>query len=164
MSNSDNPKNGAIFQSSVRDWFQDHYKMPFELEKKLPIGSPSKDHKFDIVDSANTIAIECKRYTWTETGNVPSAKMGFVNEAAFYLSFLPDSYSKYIVMLHSCHEKRKETLAAFCGAQRQPVRSPTAAVRRSAAAGMLRGPQRPLSGGKRSVRDQSADVGLITTV
>ena len=113
MSNSDNPKNGAIFQSSVRDWFQDHYKMPFELEKKLPIGSPSKDHKFDIVDSANTIAIECKRYTWTETGNVPSAKMGFVNEAAFYLSFLPDSYSKYIVMLHSCHEKRKETLAEY---------------------------------------------------
>ena len=113
MSNSDNPKNGALFQLSVRDWFQDHYKMPFELEKKLPIGSPSKDHKFDIVDSANTIAIECKRYTWTETGNVPSAKMGFVNEAAFYLSFLPDSYSKYIVMLHSCHEKRKETLAEY---------------------------------------------------
>lgn len=113
MSNSDNPKNGALFQSIVRDWFQEHYKKPFELEKKLPIGSPSKDHKFDIVDSANTIAIECKRYTWTETGNVPSAKMGFVNEAAFYLSFLPDSYTKYIVMLHSCHEKRKETLAEY---------------------------------------------------
>ena len=113
MSNSDNPKNGALFQSSVRDWFQDHYKMPFELEKKLPIGSLSKDHKFDIVDSANTIAIECKRYTWTETGNVPIAKMGFTNEAAFYLSFLPNSFDKYIVMLYSSHEKRQETLAEY---------------------------------------------------
>ena len=113
MSNSDNPKNGALFQASVRDWFQEHYKKPFELEKKLPIGSPSKDHKFDIVDSANTIAIECKRYTWTETGNVPSAKMGFTNEAAFYLSFLSDSFDKYIVMLYSFHEKRQETLAEY---------------------------------------------------
>ena len=113
MSNSENPKNGALFQCQVKDWFQTHFNTIFELEKKLPIGSPAKDHKFDIVDSANTIVIECKRYTWTETGNVPSAKMGFVNEAAFYLSFLPDSYSKYIVMLYSCHEKRKETLAEY---------------------------------------------------
>ena len=113
MSNSENPKNGALFQRQVKDWFQAHFNTMFELEKKLPIGSPAKDHKFDVVDSANTIVIECKRYTWTETGNVPSAKMGFVNEAAFYLSFLPDSYSKYIVMLFSCHEKRKETLAEY---------------------------------------------------
>ena len=83
------------------------------MEKKLPIGCPPKDHKFDIVDKGNTIAIECKRYTWTVTGNVPSAKMGFANEAAFYLSFLPDSYQKYIVMLYSFHQKRQETLAEY---------------------------------------------------
>lgn len=113
MSNSDNPKRGALFQRQVRDWFQSNVKRSFELEKKLLIGEPAKEHKFDIVDEANTIAIECKRYTWTETGNVPSAKMGFTNEAAFYLSFLPDSYEKYIVMLYSYHEKRHETLAEY---------------------------------------------------
>lgn len=113
MSNSDNPKNGALFQRQVRDWFQDSLNRPFELEKKLPIGEPAKEHKFDIVDQTNSIAIECKRYTWTETGNVPSAKMGFTNEAAFYLSFLPDSYDKYIVMLYSVHNKRHETLAEY---------------------------------------------------
>lgn len=113
MSNSDNPKRGALFQRQVRDWFQSNVKRPFELEKKLLIGEPAKEHKFDIVDEANTIAIECKRYTWTETGNVPSAKMGFTNEAAFYLSFLPDSYEKFIVMLYSYHEKRHETLAEY---------------------------------------------------
>ncbi len=61
----------------------------------------------------NSIAIECKCYTWAVTGNVPSAKMGFTNEAAFYLSFLPESYEKYIVMLHATHEKRDETLAEY---------------------------------------------------
>ncbi len=113
MSNSDNPKNGAIFQSQVMEWFREKYHISFDLEKKLPIGNPAKEHKFDIVDENNSIVIECKRYTWTETGNVPSAKMGFCNEAAFYLSFLPDTYEKYIVMLYSFHDKRKETLAEY---------------------------------------------------
>lgn len=113
MSNSDNPKNGAIFQWQVLMWFQEHMGTKFELEKKIPIGDPPKEHKFDIVDASETIAIECKRYTWTETGNVPSAKMGFTNEAAFYLSFLPDSFDKYIVMLRSHHSKRRESLAEY---------------------------------------------------
>ena len=113
MSNSDNPKNGADFQRQVLEWFRKNYDSDFELEKKIPIGNPAKDHKFDIVDTSGTIAIECKRYTWTETGNVPSAKMGFTNEAAFYLSFLPETYEKYIVMLKSHHPKRTESLAEY---------------------------------------------------
>ena len=110
---SSSKKDGTIFQKQVREWFEHNYKREFELEKKIPIGSPAKDHKFDIVDSGNSIAIECKRYTWTKTGNVPSAKMGFTNEAAFYLSFLPDSYQKYIVMFYSCHQNRQESLAEY---------------------------------------------------
>ncbi|MBQ8054840.1 MAG: hypothetical protein IJ198_13725 [Lachnospiraceae bacterium] len=113
MSNSDNPINGAIFQKQVLEWFRVHYKVSFSLEKKIPIGNPPKDHKFDIVADNDLIAIECKRYTWTETGNVPSAKMGFTNEAAFYLSFLPDAYKKIIVMLRCYHPKRKESLAEY---------------------------------------------------
>ncbi len=113
MSNSDNPKNGAMFQKKVRDWFEKQLGPGFTLEEKIPIGDPEKNHKFDIVNKNKKIAIECKRYTWTETGNVPSAKMGFTNEAAFYLSFLPDIYDKYIVMLCSHHEKRKESLAEY---------------------------------------------------
>ena len=107
MSNSDNPINGAIFQKQVLEWFRGHYKTSFSLEKKIPIGSPPKDHKFDIVADNDLVAIECKRYTWTETGNVPSAKMGFTNEAAFYLSFLPDTYKKIIVMLSPIIRREK---------------------------------------------------------
>ncbi len=111
--NSENPRAGADFQRRVADWFQRQYNIEFILEKKIPIGEPRKDHKFDIVSADNKMAIECKCYTWTESGNVPSAKMGFTNEAAFYLSFLPESYEKYIVMAYSWHEKRKKTLAEY---------------------------------------------------
>lgn len=113
MSNSDNPKVGAVFQKQVWKWFRNHYQKGFVLEKNIPIGEPQKNHKFDIVSGDNSIAVECKRYTWTKSGNVPSAKMGFTNEAAFYLSFLPDSYEKYIVLMKSYNPKRQETLADY---------------------------------------------------
>ena len=119
MSNSDNPHKGAVFQDDVMHWFIDHYKQQFLKEQKIKIGSPLvdiseyKDHKFDIVSEDNTIAIECKCYTWTESGNVPSAKMGFTNEAAFYLSLLPNTYKKYIVMLESYNSKKEEYLADY---------------------------------------------------
>ena len=113
MSNSDNPRKGSVFQRRVLQWFEEEYKKDFISEKKIPIGNPPKDHKFDIVAADGTIAAECKRYTWTESGNVPSAKLGTTNEAAFYLSFLPDSYAKYIVMMKAVNKKRGETLADY---------------------------------------------------
>ena len=113
MSNSDYPRIGASFERDVFRWFSNNYPQAFEMGKAIPIGDPAKLHKFDIVDDRKSIAVECKCYKWTETGNVPSAKMGFCNEAAFYLSFLPDTYAKYIVMLYSIHSKREETLAEY---------------------------------------------------
>lgn len=114
--NSENPAIGAKFQEDVADWFRKTYKKEFILEKKIPIGySEKKDHKFDIVSDDNTIAIECKCYSWTETGNVPSAKMGAANEAVFYLSFLPGTCEKYIVLKRDISIKHTpaETLAEY---------------------------------------------------
>lgn len=114
-SNSENPHVGASFQKAVKEWFEEKYKKPFKLEKKIFIGfgDEKKEHKFDIVAKDNTMVIECKCYTWTKTGNVPSAKMGFTNEAAFYLSFLQEKCETIIVMLRATHEKRSETLAEY---------------------------------------------------
>ena len=119
MSNRDNPGIGARFQNAVKEWFNNHFEQSFIPEVKIKIGSTLtkkedyKDHKFDIVSDDQTIAIECKCITWTQSGNVPSAKMGFVNEAAFYLSLLPNSYKKYIVILDSYNPKRDEKLADY---------------------------------------------------
>ena len=119
MSNSDNPIFGAEFQRQVKEWFIIHYNQSFNEEVKIKIGSPLidpaeyKEHKFDIVSDDNSIVIECKRYTWTETWNVPSAKMGAANETAFYLSLLPSTYKKYIVMFSAYNPKRDEYLADY---------------------------------------------------
>ena len=112
-SNSENPKVGKRFQEMVKEWFENSMTCEFETERKIAIGNPAKLHSFDISNKEENVVIECKCYTWTETGNVPSAKMGFTNEAAFYLSFLPDSVDKSIVMLRATHPKRTETLAEY---------------------------------------------------
>ena len=115
MSNSDHPYRGKKFQEAVCEWFasKPEYKGSFEMEVGLPIGSPEKNHFFDIVNKESKIVIECKRYTWTETGNVPSAKIRTLNEAVFFMSLLKGSYTKYIVMLKANHPKKKESLAEY---------------------------------------------------
>ena len=111
--NSENPRVGKEFQLAVKEWFEEAYNSSFEIERKIAIGRPAKLHSFDISSLDESIVVECKCYTWTETGNIPSAKMGFTNEAAFYLSFLPDDTERIIVMLHAEHAKRNETLAEY---------------------------------------------------
>lgn len=119
MSNSDNPYYGSEFQRQVKEWFIVHYNQNFKEEVKIKIGSPLtdpteyKEHKFDIVSEDNSVAIECKRYTWTETWNVPSAKMRGVNEAILYLSLLPSNFKKYLVMIAAYNPKRHEYLADY---------------------------------------------------
>lgn len=110
--NSDNPKIGRAFETAVMEWFVLVYNKCFENNKAIDIGNPPKPHRFDVVSCDNSIIAECKCYTWTETGNIPSAKMGFVNEAVFYLSFITMA-DIYIVMKKSIHPKRTETLAEY---------------------------------------------------
>ena len=83
------------------------------LDHALPIGEPPKLHKFDFATDAGSHVGEAKYYTWTETGNAPSAKLGFLNQAVFYLSFLPDASTRFIVMRKDHHPKRRESLAEY---------------------------------------------------
>ena len=112
-SNSENPKIGREFQERVKKWFEMSKEMPFELEHPILIGYPAKLHKFDIADKAEKMVIECKSYTYTSTGNIPSAKLTTLNEAIFYFSFLPTVTEKVLVMAYATHPKRKETLAEY---------------------------------------------------
>ena len=85
----------------------------FEVEHPICIGNPAKPHKFDISDVNERIVIECKCYTWTDTGNIPSAKLRGLNEAIFYFSFLPQGIEKVLVMAYAVHPKKNETLAEY---------------------------------------------------
>ncbi len=112
-SNSQNPGNGAEFQEKVYKYFCDEYQNhKFEKEKAIEIGKPPRKHRYDIASEDNKIVIECKCYTWTESGNSPSAKLRTLNEAILYFTFL-NNCKKYLVMSRSTHPKQKESLAEY---------------------------------------------------
>ena len=73
----------------------------------------SNKNSFDCVSENKEIVAECKCYTWTDSGNSPSAKLSKLNEAAFYMSFLPKITKKIIVMSKADHISKKETLAEY---------------------------------------------------
>lgn len=112
-SNSDNPKIGKTFQMKVLQWFENNHNGSFDLEQPILIGDPARPHKFDIADKTQHIVIECKCYTWTDSGNIPSAKLRGLNEAVFYFSFLPAETEKLLVMAYATHSRRSETLAEY---------------------------------------------------
>ena len=111
--NKDNPKIGRIFQEKVQEWFVKELKEAFNIEHSVSIGKPPHPHNFDLANDSETVVVECKCYTWTDTGNVPSAKLMGLNEAVFYFSFLPSDTEKILVMAYAIHSKRTETLAEY---------------------------------------------------
>lgn len=113
MSNCDNPKIGREFQNLVCEILAKYYQKCFTTERSIPIGKPPKEHRFDCVSDDRTIVVECKCYTWTATGNIPSAKLMGLNEAVFYLNYLPTETKKIIAMKKSTYPGKTETLAEY---------------------------------------------------
>lgn len=108
-----NPGKGRDFQHAAARLLEQRYRVEFELDRAIAIGDPGKAHRFDFVSKDQRYVGECKNYSWTETGNIPSAKMGFINEAVFYLSFLPSSTVRFVVLRSDSCDRRSETLASY---------------------------------------------------
>jgi len=113
--NSENPRVGRNFQRLVREVFSERYNDDFEMEAEIPIGSPPKNHRFDLANKERSIVVECKCYTWTETGHVPSAKLMGLDEAIFYFGFLPSTAHKIVCMKKAVYPGKTETLAEYYG-------------------------------------------------
>ena len=114
-SNSANPRLGKEFQDFVQGLAKKKFKTKFIQEHIVHIGLPPKAHKFDLVSEDGTVIIECKRYTWTKSGNVPSAKMAVLDEAILYMRSVP-YYARKIIAMIEAHDptgKRKESLAEY---------------------------------------------------
>ena len=110
--NSENPKKGKYFEEKVRQALRGIYKTDFS-KQSITIGKPPKAHYFDLVSEDKSVIVECKNYSWTEAGNVPSAKMAFINEAVLYLSHAPKGVKKIIVLRRDNHPRTKESLAEY---------------------------------------------------
>jgi len=75
-----------------------------------------KIHKFDLggkSSNGSPFLVECKSHKWTESGNVPSAKLTVWNEAMHYFSLVSTQYKKCFFVLRDFSNKRNETLAEY---------------------------------------------------
>ena len=55
--------------------------------------------------------MECKAFTWTKGGNMPSAKITTAREAVFYLQWLPKEWTKVLAISRSTRRSGGESLA-----------------------------------------------------
>lgn len=111
--NSENPYVGRKFQELVQSILEKKFSTSFEQEAAVAIGKPAKDHKFDLANKERSVVAECKCYTWTDSGNVPSAKLMGLDEAVFYFSFLPAGTMKILCMKKAVYHGKTETLAEY---------------------------------------------------
>lgn len=72
-----------------------------------------KAHAFDLGDTHQKVLVECKAHTWTEGGNVPSAKITTWNQAMYYFHAAPTGYRKIFFVLRHFDERRDETLGQY---------------------------------------------------
>ena len=80
----------------------------------LPIGYlQQKPHKFDFGCQDQKIIVECKSHTWTESGNIPSAKLTTWDQAMLYFFLSPRSYKKIFAVRRDLNPHTKESLAEY---------------------------------------------------
>lgn len=111
--NSENPKVGREFEMLTKKWAENQFGCSFIIGQAVDIGIPPKPHKFDLVSKDEGIVVECKCYTWTEGGNVPSAKLATLDEAILYMRSISRPAHKIIVMQYAWNEKKGVSLAEY---------------------------------------------------
>ena len=72
---SSNVEVGRRFQELVRRSLSERFGETFDDEVLLKVGDPPKLHRFDLASGSRHVVCECKAYTWTASGNIPSAKI-----------------------------------------------------------------------------------------
>jgi hypothetical protein len=77
------------------------------------VGRSKKLHKFDLGSASPSLIVECKSHTWTEGGNVPSAKITVWNESMYYFHISPREYRKAFFVSKDYSVRREETLAGY---------------------------------------------------
>lgn len=108
-----NAARGAAFEVEVAALLAAHYDQRVDTSVALPIGQPPQTHNFDLALRDRSVVVECKAFTWTSTGNVPSAKITTLREAILYLSWLPADTKKVIAMRHSVRATHGESLGSY---------------------------------------------------
>lgn len=104
---------GKEFEEAAKNFFSTQGLL---LQKSISINigiNGKKPHNFDLGNLDEGILVECKSHTWTESGNVPSAKMTTWDQAMYFFYVAPTGYRKIFFVLKDYSLKRQETLAGY---------------------------------------------------
>ena len=104
---------GRSFCREARVVLAERLGQVLDEEVAIGIGTPPKQHRFDLGNADTRIAIECKALTWTRIGNVPSAKITTAREAILYLQWLPDDWTRVLAMSRALRPNYPESLAEY---------------------------------------------------
>jgi hypothetical protein len=107
-----NTQAGNDFEAAARAFFaQQGISLVKNFSVPVGVGEAEKMHRFDLGSESPPVLVECKSHTWTQGGNMPSAKMTVWNEAMYYFHVAPAFYRKIFFVLK--HSRREQSLASY---------------------------------------------------
>lgn len=108
------PRRGE-FEKKARNYVLEVEGLKLEKNFYLEIGASitKKLRRFDLGSEDPPILVECKSHKWTETGNMPAAKVTVWNESMFYFHLAPARYRKVLFVIRGVHMRRTESLAEY---------------------------------------------------
>ena len=110
MANKDNPKRGVEFEGiALKEFAKRGVNLERDLAVEISAGGRKKRLEFDLGSASPPVLVECKRHSWTEGGNSPSAKTSVWNEAMYHFSLAPGRFRKILYVLRTT--RGEETLA-----------------------------------------------------
>jgi hypothetical protein len=109
-----NKEIGDKFRDTVKKYLSiQGHKLEPEYGVEIGYGQSKKIHYFDLGNELDLI--ECKKYSWTEGGNNPSAKLSTLIEAVHIYCAAPKSYNKKIFVFKTSKKgiRNPETLVEY---------------------------------------------------
>lgn len=88
-------------------------RLRLQLHYSIPIGFDGKrrHYRFDLGSERPPVIVECKRHTWTATGNTPAAKLEVWMQACLYFEAAPRRYRRILAVLRDM--RRGQSLAEY---------------------------------------------------
>lgn len=106
---------GRDFEVLAQNYFleQEGLRLTKSFPIEIGVGTAKKSHRFDLGSDEPRILVECKSHRWTETGNMPSAKVTVWTQAIFYFFLVPPSYRAIMFVLRDINPKTNVSLADY---------------------------------------------------
>jgi hypothetical protein len=103
---------GSDFESCTRRFFAaEGIELTRKFATLIGAGQQKKQHCFDLGSEKPPMLVECENHSWTQGGNMPSAKITIWNEAMYYFLLAPAKYRK--ILFAAKYSRRSETLASY---------------------------------------------------